>query len=314
MFFSCAEVPAIISSPASYLSITGTILTGYANLNRLSFELDYVYNATTDVNELKVLLNIEQQEGANEDLNPPTEVDNSLLFDLQMLEPTLAGSSPQALIDSSSYDISTSIASAGDWSDVAQVANGGYAIGFTSSGTVRPYIEIPYAELADQPLADNFTIHFGIRLVAGGAFAGLTILSNNNLVSGNGFRIYTASAVGEEAQIWASLGALTAYGTSTDELRSGSGNRITTAWTYVTITYDGTTMRLYYNGTERVNTATLSGRSVTSTEPILVNRRNDSNVGHAGNWEIRRPMLFKRELTPAQVTELYDETLLLYAE
>ena len=71
IFFSCNTVPAIISSPAAWLTITGTILTGYANLNRITFLLDQVYNATTDIFELKVICNITQAEGANADPEPP---------------------------------------------------------------------------------------------------------------------------------------------------------------------------------------------------------------------------------------------------
>jgi hypothetical protein len=73
MFLSCDTVPSIISSPPAFLAgnITGTILTGYENLNLLSFELKMVYNETTDVFEPKVLLTITQGANANEDPSPP---------------------------------------------------------------------------------------------------------------------------------------------------------------------------------------------------------------------------------------------------
>jgi hypothetical protein len=63
---SFESVPTIISSPDDYLDITGTILVGYENLNRLHFLLDY-----NDSGVLKVFLTITQMPDANQDPDPP---------------------------------------------------------------------------------------------------------------------------------------------------------------------------------------------------------------------------------------------------
>jgi hypothetical protein len=101
MFLSCDTVPSIISSPPAFLAgnITGTILTGYANLNLLSFELKMVYNETTDIFEPKVLLTITQGANANEDPESPT-IEDSTLVAFYNYEET---SDFDTILDSSGY-------------------------------------------------------------------------------------------------------------------------------------------------------------------------------------------------------------------
>lgn len=71
VIFSCNTVPSNISSPESYMTVTGSILTGYANLNKITFELEY-----NSVGVLKVITTITQWPGANTDPMPPSVIVN----------------------------------------------------------------------------------------------------------------------------------------------------------------------------------------------------------------------------------------------
>ena len=80
-YFSCNTEPTVTSSPASYVVKTGTILTGYANLNEITIELKY---NTSGI--LKAYMNIVQMASANLDPDPPLSVTETsgfnLLFDV----------------------------------------------------------------------------------------------------------------------------------------------------------------------------------------------------------------------------------------
>jgi len=84
IFFSCNTVPNILDPLLTepYMDIMGTVLTGYENLNRILFKLDYVYNPFISENEIKVITVIENQINANKDPNPPDLITQTLGFNL----------------------------------------------------------------------------------------------------------------------------------------------------------------------------------------------------------------------------------------
>jgi hypothetical protein len=295
MFFSCDTVPTNISRPASYLSITGTILTGYANLNRLSFELDYVYNATTDVNELKVLLSIEQQEGANEDPDPPIAGDPTLLIQLNMLEVGTIDTNPFSLVDSSTYDLQNVI-----------IENGGVAPttarvstdqGYSFVTATRGHIKIDPTELNGGALGDEWSLTMRTMSMLG-ANGSAVFFDCNDATVGDGLRIHCSSS----NDVYIEL----AFAGTSGDIRVGTPMSFTEMqnWTF---TFDGTNVRTYLNGDLVDTEVKASGRTITNTTQMRINKgysvadtSNGSTTAHE-YFEIRR-----RVMELAEITDLHN--------
>lgn len=76
-------------------------------------------------------------------------------------------------------------------------------------------------------------------------------------------------------------------------------------WYFVAGTYDGTTAKLYINGTE-VSSTTTSGNIVTNTSPLTIGR--DPNLGRFFDGRIDEVRVYDRGLTAAEILALYNAT------
>lgn len=77
-------------------------------------------------------------------------------------------------------------------------------------------------------------------------------------------------------------------------------------WYHAVVTYDGYYQRVYKNGTE-VYSAALTGAMVSNSEAFRIGARggNSTAVGFA-NADIDEVLIFKKALTPSEVTYLYN--------
>jgi hypothetical protein len=83
------------------------------------------------------------------------------------------------------------------------------------------------------------------------------------------------------------------------------------AWTQLAGTYDGATVRLYFNG-QSVNSPGWTGPLATDTTPVILggNQNGDMGVTERFPGRIDEIMLYKRALSPAEVLRLYNGALL----
>lgn len=187
VFISGASDP--FSTPPSYMTVTGTFLVGYANLNRCTFLLDQVYNATTDEFELKVLVNITQAEGANADPEAPS----GQLFDDIVLrldfEDTMSPV-PSTLVDSGPNGLTVNLTNeAGDLSSVAGVS--GQAI---KRGVLDAYsgarLTIPYnAAMASINQTSGLYMGMWLKLSSTTTSKRMRLISTASAWDGSGWRI-----------------------------------------------------------------------------------------------------------------------------
>lgn len=98
--------------------------------------------------------------------------------------------------------------------------------------------------------------------------------------------------------------AIVAYNTSTTSLPESSGTITDTAWHHIVLVRDGSTMRLYIDGSAD-GTAAISGTVNDATNNFGLGRGGDINqnffpgsIDEVGVW--------KRKLTPAEVGQLYN--------
>ena len=292
MFFSCETIPAIISSPASYMDITGSILTGYESLNRITFVLDYVYNETTDVNELKVIVNIYQQINANEDPNPPVVGDPTLVAWYRFEET----SAFDTIIDSSEYGHDATVADAGttDSTRVAGIVGTALQINQTNAGT-----RFLVNDNADINVAGNtpITVMCWVRLTA-------TDITNNEvqgIFEKGGFRLWKQGAVTPPNCFEVRLNGDSA-------LRARTATIVGDTWYHVAATFNGTTsLKIYLNGTLATG-ATITSTSLTDAATQMEVAGRASNNFRTGSRmdELR---FYKRELDATEINAIYNEEL-----
>ena len=81
-------------------------------------------------------------------------------------------------------------------------------------------------------------------------------------------------------------------------------------WTYISLTDNGTTAKLYINGSEIINVSITSYSTVTNTN-LQIGRgmRNTGSIGDYTNGLIDQVRIFNTALTPLEVEALYTEEL-----
>ncbi|TXH00473.1 MAG: LamG domain-containing protein [Candidatus Moraniibacteriota bacterium] len=116
------------------------------------------------------------------------------------------------------------------------------------------------------------------------------------------YRLYTDSGT---TQLNFSLSSDGTSGNTTT-LSYSTSNLSTGIWTHIVGTYDGSTMRLYVNGTQ-VNSTTRSGNIYASTAPLIIGAdENGSTYFH--NGQIDEVRLYNRALSVDEVASLYRLT------
>lgn len=86
----------------------------------------------------------------------------------------------------------------------------------------------------------------------------------------------------------------------------------TTLWHHVALTYNGTTMRLYLNGTDVGNTAASgNGSDPVTTDSFNIGRYGYDTGSNYASMYIDDVAVFNRALTAEEVLSLYSETSLL---
>ncbi len=87
---------------------------------------------------------------------------------------------------------------------------------------------------------------------------------------------------------------------------SGTTTSPVNAWTHIALTYDGTTMRLYVNGTQVSSTAA-TGTIQTTTNPLWIG--GNSPYGEYFQGAIDEARVYNRALTAAEIVAVRDNAL-----
>jgi hypothetical protein len=307
IFFSCETVPAIISSPASYMDITGTILTGYVNLNRITFLLDYVYNETTDLNELKVIVNIYQQPNANEDVVPPPIEDSRLLVHLKYDENE--SPAPVTLTNHSvnSADYVVEFVNNTDGTYISQ-GGGRYSLKYivASSGGDRGRLRMPIELDAANKITTQFTWIAVLQLELIASPATRMLIGNNDDTVNTGFRISYRPQETNKLRVKI-LDQNMDFNSVMQENNTKYG---------IAVSFDGTDVNVYAVSPANsisfglVGTSALaSGKSPASNNTI---RWDELNVGSTPvrSRESYEEMLYNEALSAAEIEDLLDTMML----
>lgn len=292
MFFSCETIPAIISSPSSYMDITGSILTGYESLNRITFVLDYVYNETTDVNELKVIVNIYQQINANEDPNPPVVGDPTLVAWYRFEET----SAFDTIIDSSEYSHDATVVDAGTTDSTRVAGIVGTALQINSSNTGSRF---QLSDNVDINVAGNTPLTFmcWVRI----SEADISASNTCGIFQKGGFRLWKQGAVTPPNCFEVRLNG-------DANLRARTGTVLGDTWYHVAATFDGTTsLKIYLNGTLATG-ATITSTSLNDVATAMEVAGISTNSLRSGN-RMDEARFYKRELDATEINAIYNEEL-----
>lgn len=86
-------------------------------------------------------------------------------------------------------------------------------------------------------------------------------------------------------------------------------------WQNVVITGDGTTLRMYMNGTE-IHNGAYSGTTTGKTTEVYVGSVEEDMISPDWifNGKIDEVMIYNRELSPSEVEDIYDESFVRFAE
>jgi hypothetical protein len=292
MLFSCDSVPSIISSPPAYLTVTGSILTGYSNLNLLEFVVDY----KGDVN-----LTITQLADANEDPNPPVVGDPDLGLWFRFEET----SAFNTFIDSSIYgNEGTQIKQDGNDPAITDRGTGinGQSLLPTnsSSGSTAEYTEI----LHDESIAvdGDFSVSFWLKPAE-------TIPSISGIFSKD-----VTSVASSGIAIWLNDPARTI----TTRINNSTGTTgqvisvstfATGEWKHFTYVYKrGTDIKIYINGVLDVTRTTaillnaVGDNAYIGVRNTLANIQRGLNIGN----ELDELKFWKKELTAQEVLDEYN--------
>jgi hypothetical protein len=290
MFLSADTVPSIISSPPLFLAgnITGTILTGYANLNKLEFELKMVYNETTDVFEPKVLLTITQGANANEDPESPSISDETLVIHYSFEE----SSSLDTIIDSSQYGHDASIVSTSGSTRVAGIQGNAIQINSNSGNS-----SFTRADTTELNMAGNtpFTIAFWSRLTEAGSLG-----QTCGIFQKGGFRVTKQPTSGITPP---DSFDFRINGVSADRVRTGTVPFDT--WVHTAFTFNGTTeLKSYTNGI-LIDTATITSTEILDDATSLQVVGLGSNSLRSGN-QLDELRVYKRLLDATEILDIYN--------
>ncbi|GAA3607846.1 LamG-like jellyroll fold domain-containing protein [Microlunatus ginsengisoli] len=170
---------------------------------------------------------------------------------------------------------------------------GKYGGAITFDG-VNDMVAIPDANSLD--LSNNLTVAAWVRPTAQGAWRTAVLKERT---SGLTYALYANGATGNRPN-----GTL-AIGTQDREVNGTTGLTANT-WTHVALTYDGTTMRLYVNGTQVASRAQ-TGSAPNGTGPLRIG-------GNAvwGEWftgQIDEVRVYSRALSAAEVGTIRDAPL-----
>lgn len=276
-------VPAIISSPPAFLNITGSILTGYANLNRLVFELVMI-NAVPKVN-----LVITQWANGNADPNPPVAVDPDLLAFYEMNEDV---ADYNTLFDSSSYGHDALYGEVGiSPTRIAGVVGNQLLHNSDIAGS-----GFTVAHNADMDFSDGITVMGWVTLTTANLTQSCGIISKDAGVLG--FSFFTEPT------------ALFRFHLNQAQLGSGTGSRVrsTTAATadtpiHACATWDGVNTRMYINGVLE-NTTPYAVALDQGTDPLNIAQTSISFK--AGN-RLDEARVYKRALSGAEILAIYND-------
>ncbi len=126
-----------------------------------------------------------------------------------------------------------------------------------------------------------------------------TIVSKERTGAVNGaYVLYSFSNPGPP-QVYLSIGG-------TDRILSGPTQLSINTWTHVAMTYDGTTIRLYLNGTQ-VASAAQTGTIATSTNPLRIG--GNSTWGEYFQGTIDEVRVYNRALSGAEIVTDRDTPL-----
>lgn len=89
-----------------------------------------------------------------------------------------------------------------------------------------------------------------------------------------------------------------------NEILSNTSLSANSTWRFVAFTYDGSTLRLYIDGTQD-NTKALSASISTSTQPLSIGTRNTTDAAEYFTGIIEDVHIYSRVLSAAEITTLY---------
>jgi len=87
---------------------------------------------------------------------------------------------------------------------------------------------------------------------------------------------------------------------------TGTTGLATNTWTHIAVTYDGTTLRFFVNGTQ-VNSKSYSGNMYTTTSPLKIGGNAVWGEYFAG--QIDEIRIYNRALTQSEITTNKDQPL-----
>jgi hypothetical protein len=283
MLFSCAEVPSIISSPPAYLNITGTILTGYENLNLLEFVVDY----KGDVN-----LTITQLADANEDPEPPVVGDPDFVGYWKFEETV----DLDVVLDSSGNANHGNIITSGN--STRQAGKVGSGIACTSSSNLRFTIsDNPSINLAGKSFSMGFWFKADQSILD---ITNIVGIANKGNAASQGFRI------NKQGSSSSHVFQFQLNGTSASRLTSNYGYTVPDVWVHLFFTFNGSDqLKCYVNGVLDTTSNITSTSIVDNTEEVLT-IVGELNALRPGS-ELDELRMYTRLLSDAEVLAIYNE-------
>jgi hypothetical protein len=296
MFFSCVEIPSIISNPESYMDITGTILTGYSNLNRLSFEVEYV------LNQIKLIINIAQISNGNLDLNAPNIAKLHYRFE--------ETSNFNTIIDSSGNGNTGTMIRGSDGSGVvSNITTRGVgvdgqslvSVNLGSGLTTLEIIEIPHSESI--ALGPKFTISMWVNITDLGNFVGLYSKDTYSSVSGNqsGIFFWISNTTG--------LLEFRINYSTTHRLFSNYSFNVSSGWKHITYTFEeGVGLKLYIDGVLDAELNTLEEINIRNESAFIgTNSPSNSSFRSLRTNQIDELKYWKTNLSAEEVLSEYNQ-------
>jgi hypothetical protein len=285
-YFSCNTEPAITSSPASYVTKTGTILTGYENLNKIELTLDYNVSGV-----LKVFMVITQMVDANLDPSPPISGDPDFIafYNFEETEDL------DIVLDASGYDHHATVVDSAQTDSTRVTGIEGNAIQINSNNSGSRY---QCSDNEDINLAGNTPITFACWI-----WITTDDVTNNQtcgIFQKGGFRVTKQGAVTP-----ANSFELRINGVSADRVRTGTitGGQ----WNFLAARFNGTTnLDIWLNNVKTSATIT-STAIVDVAEPLQIVGLSTNSL-RSGN-RMDKARLWKRLLSDEEIEAIYDAEL-----